>query len=126
MYTKQTWKNGDVITEDKLNHMEDGIANAGGALIVKEKSYDESTGRAILDKTWKEIKSAMDRGTIVLYRSETSGASVNAMYSIFTNYNVSAEEDSYKLSVYDFSMKQSVLYTTDSENGYPAHDFVEG
>lgn len=29
-YTKQTWQNGDIITDDKLNHMEDGIANAGG------------------------------------------------------------------------------------------------
>ena len=30
MYEKQTWKNGDVITEDKLNHIEDGIATGGG------------------------------------------------------------------------------------------------
>ena len=30
-YEKQTWKTGDVITQEKLNHMEDGIANAGGS-----------------------------------------------------------------------------------------------
>lgn len=30
MYEKQTWNTGDVITEEKLNHMEDGISNAGG------------------------------------------------------------------------------------------------
>lgn len=29
-YEKQTWECGQVITADKLNHMEDGIANAGG------------------------------------------------------------------------------------------------
>ncbi len=28
MYEKQTWRTGDVITEEKLNHMEDGIASA--------------------------------------------------------------------------------------------------
>ncbi len=28
-YTKQTWKTGDIITEEKLNHIEDGIANSG-------------------------------------------------------------------------------------------------
>ena len=33
-YEKQTWANGDVITAEKLNHMEDGIENAGGALVV--------------------------------------------------------------------------------------------
>lgn len=29
-YEKQTWSTGDVITAEKLNHMEDGIGNAGG------------------------------------------------------------------------------------------------
>lgn len=29
-YEKQTWVDGEVITQEKLNHMEDGIANAGG------------------------------------------------------------------------------------------------
>ena len=57
MYSKQTWKNGDVITEDKLNHIEDGIANGGGVLIITstedaEHQYD------ILDKTFAEIKEA--------------------------------------------------------------------
>ena len=33
-YEKQTWACGEVVTADKLNHMEDGIANAseGGVL----------------------------------------------------------------------------------------------
>ena len=29
-YEKQTWVTGEVITKEKLNHMEDGIANSGG------------------------------------------------------------------------------------------------
>ena len=36
MYTKQTWKTGDVITEDKLNHMEDGISTGGGIYTYSE------------------------------------------------------------------------------------------
>ena len=35
-YEKQTWKTGDVITEEKLNHMEDGIATGGGIYSVNE------------------------------------------------------------------------------------------
>ena len=31
-YVKQNWKNGDIITADKLNHMEDGIAEGGGSV----------------------------------------------------------------------------------------------
>ena len=30
MYEKQTWVSGEIITEGKLNHMEDGIANMSG------------------------------------------------------------------------------------------------
>lgn len=30
-YEKQTWQTGDVITADKLNHIEDGIASGGSA-----------------------------------------------------------------------------------------------
>ena len=30
-YEKQEWKTGDLITESKLNHIEEGIANAGGS-----------------------------------------------------------------------------------------------
>ena len=29
-YEKQNWTSGDVITAEKLNHIEDGIANSGG------------------------------------------------------------------------------------------------
>jgi hypothetical protein len=32
MYEKQTWVTGDVVTADRLNHMEDGIS--GGVLVV--------------------------------------------------------------------------------------------
>lgn len=28
-YEKQTWATGDIVTADKLNHMEDGIASGG-------------------------------------------------------------------------------------------------
>ena len=36
MYEKHNWVNGEVITEDKLNHMEDGIATGGGIYSVSE------------------------------------------------------------------------------------------
>lgn len=35
MYEKQTWKNGDVITEEKLNHMEEGISTGGGIYTIE-------------------------------------------------------------------------------------------
>lgn len=36
-YEKQTWKNGETITAEKLNHIEDGIASIGGTQSAKVK-----------------------------------------------------------------------------------------
>ena len=46
-YEKQTWQTGDVITQEKLNHMEDGIAGAGGDVVIID-------AKAVLnDTTWE-------------------------------------------------------------------------
>ena len=38
-YEKQTWKTGDVITQEKLNHMEDGISTGGGIYSYGSTTY---------------------------------------------------------------------------------------
>lgn len=38
-YEKQEWKCGDVVTADRLNHMEDGIANCGGYATSKYSEH---------------------------------------------------------------------------------------
>lgn len=54
-YEKQTWQTGDVVTSAKLNHMEDGIAAGGGALVVNVADVDEVR---TCDKTAGEIYAA--------------------------------------------------------------------
>ena len=44
-YEKQTWQTGDVITQEKLNHMEDGIAD-GEVVIIDAKAVRN-------DDTWE-------------------------------------------------------------------------
>lgn len=61
-YTKNTWVTGDTITATKLNNMENGIANAGSALICTS-SYSSSAGGDVLDKTAQEIYEALLSGT---------------------------------------------------------------
>ena len=39
MYEKQTWVSGEVVTEGKLNHMEEGIATGGGIYSVENVVY---------------------------------------------------------------------------------------
>ena len=66
-YTKQNWENGDVITADKLNHMEDGIAEggSGGGIFVVNFTYDEQVGKYTADKTIQEIETATLSGPVI-------------------------------------------------------------
>lgn len=62
-YTKNTWADGDIVTSEKLNHMEDGIANTGGLVVAID--WDETLQTSILDKTWQEIHDAFPFVAIV-------------------------------------------------------------
>jgi hypothetical protein len=50
-YTPTNWATGDVITAEKLNKLEQGVASAGGALVLTDTN-------GTLDKTWQEIHDA--------------------------------------------------------------------
>lgn len=52
-YTPTEWQSGDIVTSEKLNKIENGIADAGGVLVA---TVDTQT--YALDKTWKEIDEA--------------------------------------------------------------------
>lgn len=74
-YVKNEWGTGDVITAEKLNHIEDGVANAGGggggssALILTFDPTDV-TG-TISGATAKEVLDAFWSGTTVIIQGST-------------------------------------------------------
>ena len=60
-YEKQTWNTGDVITAEKLNHMEEGINRpTGGLFVSKVTSFDGTS--ITLDHTFEEILAAFEAG----------------------------------------------------------------
>ena len=61
-YDKQTWQTGDVITANKLNHMEDGIASSGGGRFVATATFDEEAEGWYTDYTAQEIYDAFENG----------------------------------------------------------------
>lgn len=102
-YEKQTWQTGDVVTSAKLNHMEDGIAAGGGALVVNVTD-------GVCDKTAGEMLSAylngaviikMDLGPMQRYNSVcyvSTGLSGYAFYAAetsgeFSGYLANGEDD---------------------------------
>lgn len=108
-YEKQNWKNGDVITESKLNHMEDGIATGGGVLVVNATMEGSAM---TLDHTWQEI---YDAGAAMLW-TQVGELSKKSGWLVA----VRVYDGAY---VCAFSMQGSsepMLFTTDSADGYPS------
>lgn len=105
-YEKQNWKNGDVITETKLNHMEDGIATGGGVLVVNG-TIDGNT--MTLDKTWQEIH---DAGTVVLIFEFDADTQVSNWLTMVDYIN-----GGYGCT---FIGGNKIEFHTDSADGYPS------
>lgn len=110
-YDKQNWQTGDVITANKLNHIEDGIANGGGVLVVSAV-YDEQTDTTTLDKTWQEIHDA----TFAVIITENPMGKIHDYISI-----VGQIPDGYFVTsgIMSDNAVQSNLYKCNSADGYP-------
>lgn len=77
-YTPTEWKNGDVITAEKLNKLEQGIANSNSGMlevIMTAKGASDEEGFQ-LNKTWQEIYDAFPNVYIV-QRSEDANETLD-------------------------------------------------
>lgn len=65
-YTKQTWNTGDVITAEKLNHMEDGIGSGGISVITITLTDADGGGfEASSETSYADALSAMISGAVI-------------------------------------------------------------
>lgn len=109
-YEPTNWKSGDVVTSAKLNKLEQGVAGAGGILVVHAtKEGDIST----LDKTWQEIHDAFfDEGRIVALVEERLPNFWNMLYVNFISVP--------QLETYAVGFDKTI-WSTNSPSGYPAY-----
>lgn len=56
-YEKYTWVDGEVITAQKLNHLEGGVEQANSVFVV-HINYDEQTDTYSTEESWNDIKNA--------------------------------------------------------------------
>jgi len=106
-YTKNTWKTGDIVTSEKLNHIEDGIANAVGVFIVGVTTPDEDTHA--LNKTWQEIRDAMQNKICIVVATDD----YNVIHQSLIE-GVGGGNDEYVVLVANSE------FLTSTANGYPA------
>ena len=116
-YEKNIWKTGDVITSIKLNHMEDGIANAGDILVIGglncgmgQTSY-QFTGMA--DKTWQEIDNALAAGVRCVVVGSGMGGHIQLIVS-----GTRCDNENYIFYISD-GQNDPIFFTTTSADGYP-------
>ena len=106
-YNEQTWQTGNVISAEKLNHMEDGIAT--GVLLGVNGTINGNT--MTLDRTWQEIN---DAGAAVMWfeNPETGATMVSWLTSIGMQSNTYA---------CNFSARGggAIAFYADSADGYP-------
>ena len=79
-YEPKTWACGDTITADDLNHIEQGIAEAGGAPFVV--NFTDESGSWVADKTWNDAKQAIENGIPVIGMVKKSGTPFTEYYTM--------------------------------------------
>lgn len=130
-YEKHTWTDNEVITAEKLNHIEEGIDSNIGTppLIVHEILLDNSPTPARLDKTWGEIDNAFKNSnvTIVLDKTITTESNqftgdVKSFNQIFASYYGPVTEggdNTYNIIIYSPMLNSLIYYVATSANEYP-------
>lgn len=93
-YEKQTWTTGELITAEKLNHMEDGIGGSSVEPITITITYDDDTGTYTANKTYVDFyaewgncsdeSTDLDRASVpctITYNEVSSGQSSTTVYN---------------------------------------------
>lgn len=107
-YEKNTWNKGDVITANKLNHMEDGIADGGGMLIA----HGTISGNTVtLDHTWQEINDAL--AVTEHYEGDANITKIGWMVDV-------GIEDGVYFCDFIEQGGHTASFETDNANGYPS------
>lgn len=74
-YEKHTWETGETITAEKLNNLEDGVAEGSGdgGNFVVTFTGSRQAGTWTADKTFTETKNAYDNGQNIIGKYTNEG-----------------------------------------------------
>jgi hypothetical protein len=106
-YSKQTWVTGDIVTAEKLNHMEDGIAELPYDIVIKLDDYvsnypaDEKIH--LVKGSWNDIVYKMTNRLPInayVYYADTVNTDI---YSYMTDiHGMLGSTDQLEIGVYDY------------------------
>ena len=120
-YEKQTWVNGEVITADKLNHMENGIGEGGGGTVtinarVTRDVQSEQCTIEELDKTFEEVVSLLENGTdfrVAVEVYESVGGTVVGRGSYYLTSTVAIRDTSTN-AIREITVSEQIFTTSNT------------
>jgi len=125
-YTKQTWATNDIITAEKLNHMEDGIdsaASGGGGPLAIRVSTDFDTGIMSLNKTWNEIRAAFPNCYIEMMGIDPATGEYTEDYDYYSVMSVYDNlYNSYHLYTVTLNSRVTSDFNVTDPDGYPFYN----
>lgn len=116
-YNKTTWETGDVITAEKLNNIENGIAGIKGVMSITVSEDDDT---ATLSATWQQISDAIGSMTpVFVYMPE-----LNIMPLIVVSAVYDSGNDKYDAGLFDCQSGQLYTYSCTSADDYPSFTYT--
>lgn len=115
-YEPNTWKKGDIVTAQKLNHLEEGVASGSGVFVV-DVNYDQQSSINSLAVKAGVIAEHIDADELIASRytqqAEMGGITVTDMaYQFLEEYTTNGEW-------FMFSFSNSLVVGALSADDYP-------
>lgn len=108
-YTPTEWKNGDVITAEKLNKLENGVSN--GPLEVEIITTEEDGDEIMtLNKTWQEIYDAFPNVYTIRQNDEAG---------VFMKEAISQVVQTSEVYMVGFISRDLEYFSAETANSYP-------
>lgn len=124
-YTPHTWQAGETVTAEKLNVLEQGVADAGGGgtllVTVTEQADTPSSGytTVTMNKTWQELRDAIVSGVTPVFCAHYVDEYVED-WNLVVILDVFYVDGAYGTRAGDQD------FATDSPNGYPSYVITPG
>lgn len=103
------------VTAEKLNKLEEGVANAGGGVLVVTPARESPYA---LDHTWQEIHDA--GGAVIMFNWDDEND-----YFVMSVTRMTVSESGYQVFFYNYELSDPVVYASNTADGYPTL-YVEG
>ena len=115
-YTPTVWATGDVITAEKLNKAENGIADANAKNAVFTITETNVDGVHTLSKTWQQISDEFEDGNLCVIRAVAAGVLTYNNFVDDIDYLDNDGVITYRVITAEFN------YLCDSADAHPVYD----